>query len=262
MYLRSCRRGLQSWWRRQFAFFNHGIQHRDGHARQQRGNHFAGHHSRWPASACVELPTFLRPDQCSFQRRHNLERGVQFGAQLDHGADRAVLLFGELDRVFQCLRRNIDPADDVVGANLGEDLRRVRRLVSFHLDFVAGDLLALLAQDGDDIERRAARQRDGDKFDGLRSGVTGSVVKEEMVAGTAGSNELPMSTEGLSQSYACRDHVVLRASLWAPWAYYIRATRINAVTGRTVTGIRRGMLGISEFGKTSQWRLARDRNGN
>ena len=45
-------------------------------------------------------------------------------------------------------------------------------------------------------------------------------------------------------------------------AYYIRATRINAVTGRTVTGILRGMLGISQFGKTSQWRLARDRNGN
>jgi hypothetical protein len=37
-----------------------------------------------------------------------------------------------------------------------------------------------------------------------------------MVSGTAGSNELPMIAEGLSQVYACRDHVVLRDTgvLW------------------------------------------------
>jgi len=140
-----------------------------------------------------------------------------------------------------------------MNANLGEDLRRIRRLVGFHLHFVARDLLALLAQDADDVERRAAREGDGDEFDRLRSGVAGCVVDEEMVAGTASSNELPMIAEGLSQRYACRDHCVLRdvrSLLGTPTAHYIWATRINAVTRRTVTGILRGLLGVPNSGNS------------
>src|SRR5271165_5836279 len=64
-------------------------------------------------SACPALVPkrdgILCPDQGSFGHRHNLKRGVQFGGRLDHGAHRAVLLFRQLDRVFQRLRRNFDP---------------------------------------------------------------------------------------------------------------------------------------------------------
>ena len=71
---------------------------------------------------------------------------------------------------------NINSGNDVVNANLGEHLRRSRRLVGFDLDFVAGDLLTLLAQDVDDVEGGASCQRDGDEFDGFGAGVAGRVV--------------------------------------------------------------------------------------
>ena len=101
-------------------------------------------------------------------------------------------------------------AHDVVNAHLSEDLWRIGRLVGFHSDFVAGNLLTLLAQDADDVERRTARQGDGDQFDGFCPGIAGGVVNQEVVSGTAGGYELAMSAEGLGQSYAGRDHVVLR----------------------------------------------------
>ena len=86
------------------------------------------------------------------------------------------------------------------------------RLVGLDLHFVAGNLLALLAQDVDDVERRASGQGDGDQFDRLGAGVAGSVVDEQVVSGTAGSYELPMSALGLSKSNAGRNHSVLRVA--------------------------------------------------
>src|ERR1039458_9488532 len=97
-----------------------------------------------------------------------------------------------------------------MNADLGEDLRRVWRLVGFDLDFVAANLLTLLAQDVDDIECRASREGYGDEFDGLRPGIAGCIVNQEVMSGTAGSYELAMIAKGLSQGYACRYHGFLR----------------------------------------------------
>ena len=45
------------------------------------------------------------PTNAGYRRRHNVERRVQFGAQLHHRADRAILLLREPDGVFHRMRR-------------------------------------------------------------------------------------------------------------------------------------------------------------
>jgi hypothetical protein len=142
-------------------------------------------HLRYLESAAIPTP---RPTTALMPEQSRTSCAAPHSAPPWH-ADSAILLLRQPDGVFHGVGGNVDPADDVVNAYLREDLRRSRRLVGFDLDFVAGDLLALVAQDADDVER-AARQGQSDQFDGLGAGVAGGVVNEEMVSSTAGRYEL------------------------------------------------------------------------
>ena len=91
-------------------------QRRDDHCIQQRLAVIVPETRRHPYA-----PTNAAPSH-----GHNLEGGVQFGAQLHHGADRAVLLFRQPDGIFDRLGRNVIAGHDVMNADLGKDLRRVQ----------------------------------------------------------------------------------------------------------------------------------------
>ena len=52
-----------------------------------------------------------------------------------------------------------------------------------HRDFVFGDDLALLLQDGHDVHPRAASLTDQEHLDGTRTGVATRVVEDDLVAG-------------------------------------------------------------------------------
>jgi hypothetical protein len=93
-----------------------------------------------------------------------------------------------------------------MNANLRENLRRSEGLIGFDPDLVSSNLLALLAQDVDDVEGSATGQRNSYQFDGLSAGIAVGIVEEDVVSATAGSNELPMSANRLSQRNFSRNH--------------------------------------------------------
>ena len=107
-------------------------------------------------------------------------------------------------------RGNVIAGHDVMNANLGEDLRRIGSLVSLDLYFVSRYLLALLAQDVDDVEGGASGQGDGNQFDRLGAGIAGRIVDQQMMSGTAGGYELAMSAFRLESRLRWQKSCVLR----------------------------------------------------
>jgi hypothetical protein len=87
------------------------------------------------------------------------------------------------------------------------------RLIGFHAHFVSRDLLVvLLAEDGDDVERRAPSQSGGDHFNRLWTGASGCIVQQQMMAAPGLGHKLTQ-LEWLSQfDFGC-DHECLLLGL-------------------------------------------------
>jgi hypothetical protein len=126
-----------------------------------------------------------------------------------------------------------------MNANLRENLRWSEGLIGFDPDLVSGNLLALLAQDVDDVESRATGQGNGYQFDGLSAGIAVGIIKDDVMSGTAGSNELSMSADGLSQGNASGNHAFSTSP--GPNAVFGKllqqAEQGNAVTAKDVHGL-------------------------
>src|SRR5690242_17796387 len=101
-----------------------------------------------------------------------------------------------MDRIFNGLGFDVMAGEDVADAELGEDggLLAVC-LITFNLYFILRDLLALLAQDVDDVHSRAGGKTHGDEFGGLGAGAAGRRVDDDVVPAIVGSD--PLATGAL-----------------------------------------------------------------
>src|SRR5487761_2067969 len=82
----------------------------------------------------------------------------QFSGFAEGRASAAVLRLRQLDSAGYRRRLYAVSGDDMLDCHLDVEHRVIFRALATHLHIVSGDALALLAQDGDDIHRGAARQ--------------------------------------------------------------------------------------------------------
>jgi hypothetical protein len=110
----------------------------------------------------------------------------------------------------------------MVDSNCCEHLGRAFRLIGFDPHFVTGDFLViLLAEDGDDVERRAPGQTGGHQFDWLRSSASSCIVQQLVMAASGLGHKLALLLKWLSQfDFGC-DHDCLLL-------FVSPSTRINA----------------------------------
>jgi len=67
----------------------------------------------------------------------------------------------------------------MVDSHYRKHLRRTFRLVSLYAHLVTRDLLVIfLAENGDDVERSAPGESDGDQFNGLGPTASGRVIQQ------------------------------------------------------------------------------------
>src|ERR1022692_3464925 len=112
---------------------------------------------------------------------------------LDHGSHRAVLLFGETDGLLQRRHVNFKAGDYMVNSHCGEHLGWPLSLISFDPYFVTGNfLVVLLAKNGHDIERGTSSQSGSDKFNRLRSGTSGCIVQQQVMAASGLGHKLAL----------------------------------------------------------------------
>src|SRR5487761_2043465 len=102
-------------------------------------------------------------------------------AARERRADAAVLRRGQLDRPSQRFDVDRRPLHDVEDVDPGEGVRVSVHLHALGAHLVPRHLLALLAEDRDDVHGRAARERDRDQLCRARPGVTPTVVEDEDV---------------------------------------------------------------------------------
>jgi hypothetical protein len=108
-------------------------------------------------------------------------------------------------------------------------------LIGFDPHLVAGDFLViLLAEDGNDVERRAPGQSSGDQLNRLWAGASGCIVQEQMMAASGLGHKLALLLKWLSQfDFGC-DHDCLLLLL--SMKHGNKCKRADFVTGKLSTG--------------------------
>jgi hypothetical protein len=94
-----------------------------------------------------------------------------------------------------------------VDSHCREHLGRTFPLIGFDPHFVTRDfLVVLLAEDSDDVERRAPGQSGGNQFDWLRSSASSCIVQQQMMAASGLGHKLALLPKWLIQfNFGC-DH--------------------------------------------------------
>src|SRR6266516_1626589 len=119
---------------------------------------------------------------------------------LHHGPHRAILFFGETDSLLQRRRVEFKARYHMVDSHCRKHLGWALSLIGFDPHLVTGDFLViLLAENGDDIERRAPGQSDGDQFNRLWAGTSGCIVQQQVMAASGLGHELALLPKWLSQ---------------------------------------------------------------
>src|SRR5271155_1826887 len=96
---------------------------------------------------------------------HVFDLGGDLRGFLEHGRDRAVFLFGQADGVFNRLARHFT-TDAVAQLDFRVDGGRADRALRLSADLEAGERLALLLENRNDVVTSASAQTDKDEFHG------------------------------------------------------------------------------------------------
>jgi hypothetical protein len=130
----------------------------------------------------------------------------------------------------------------MVDSHCREHLGWAFRLIGLDSHLVTGDsLVILLAEDGDDVERRTPGQSSGNQFNRLWAGTSGHIVHQQVVAASRLSHKLALLLKWLSQfDFGC-DHDCLL--LFVSTKHTNKCKKLDFVTekiGRgNLAGVRR-----------------------
>src|ERR1022692_1349588 len=126
---------------------------------------------------------------------------------LHHRSHGAIFFLGETDRLLQRRHVNFKTRDHMVDSHCREHLGWTLGLIGFDPHLVTSDsLVILLAEDSDNVERRAPGQSSGDQFNRLWAGASGRIVQQQMMAASGLGHKLALLPKWLIQfDFSC-DH--------------------------------------------------------